>query len=171
MDRRTVKTRQKIEAGLMQLLESRHLNQVTVSALCQLVKINRSTFYRNYHDTYDVYEQMERRLTEQFLRESDLRKARDELLRLIYHHQTFYREFFYSQLESKYIKQTVRQIYRQMKGDPELVKNNPNLVISYQYNYYGFLGVIKEWLDRGCPESLQQLGAVLYQIIDRQYGL
>lgn len=41
--------------------------------------------------------------------------------------------------------------------------------VSYQYNYYGVVGVIKEWLAKGCKESPQKLSEVLYKIVDKQY--
>ncbi len=58
MDRRTAYTRMVIKDSLMQLLEKKHLSEITVKELCELAQINRATFYRNYMDIYDVYEQI-----------------------------------------------------------------------------------------------------------------
>lgn len=37
--------------------------------------------------------------------------------------------------------------------------------ISYQYNYYGVIGVIREWLNVGCPENPKEFGDIIYGIV------
>lgn len=111
MDQRTKKTRRKIENGLTKLLDHHHLDQITVKDLCRLININRSTFYRNYHDVYDVYEQMEQQIMQLFLANNDIKQSRVQLLKQIYDHQSFYRKFLYSRLESKYIKKAIQEMY------------------------------------------------------------
>ncbi len=105
MDRRTAYTRMVIKDSLIKLLEDKHLSEITVKAVCELAQINRATFYRNFMDVYDVYEQMEEELTASAFEGITIEEARYKLLDLIYENQTFYREFFFSRLESKYIKE------------------------------------------------------------------
>ena len=38
--------------------------------------------------------------------------------------------------------------------------------ILYQYNYYGAVGVIRDWVDRGCQESPEEFGNILYGIVE-----
>ncbi len=171
MDRRTAYTRMVIKDSLIKLLEKKHLSEVTVKELCELAEINRATFYRNFMDIFDVYEQMEEELTASAFDQLDIDEARYKLLEVIYENQTFYREFFYSRLESKYIKETIVQMYDHMKE--YLIVNNRYdeklFKISYQYNYYGVIGVIKEWLADGCPDGPQEFGDILYAIVEKQY--
>ncbi len=47
--------------------------------------------------------------------------------------------------------------------------NEKEFTISYQYNYYGAIGVIKEWLMDGCKEEPGSLGNTLYAIVEKQY--
>ncbi|RNM29142.1 hypothetical protein EDX97_10955 [Absicoccus porci] len=101
LDRRTAYTRMVIKESLYKLLEKKHLSEITVKELCAQADINRTTFYRNYMDIYDLYEQLEEELTEQAFADGDIQKDRYKLLELIYENQTFYREFFDSRLESR----------------------------------------------------------------------
>lgn len=45
-------SRAKLEAVFVELLQSRELNQITVSDICMQAGLNRSTFYANYADIY-----------------------------------------------------------------------------------------------------------------------
>lgn len=41
--------------------------------------------------------------------------------------------------------------------------------ISYPYNYYGMIGVLKEWLSDGCPEKPREFADIIYGIVEKQY--
>ncbi|MGI6205609.1 MAG: TetR/AcrR family transcriptional regulator [Anaerovoracaceae bacterium] len=171
MDRRTAYTRMVIRDSLYKLLEKKHLSEITVKELCELADINRATFYRNYQDIYDLFEKLEEQLTEEAFQDNDIEKDRYRLLEIIYQNQPFYREFFDSHLESQYIRKTVEKMYEEMKET--LIRrgtyDEKTFTVSYQYNYYGAIGVIREWLDRGCSEKPRELGDILYSIVEKQY--
>lgn len=171
MDRRTAYTRMVIQEALTDLLKEKHLDRITVKEICEKADINRATFYRNYMDIYDLYEQMEEELTENAFADGDIESDRYKLLEIIYENQSFYREFFDSRLESRFIKATVKTMYDQMK---ELLQkrgtyDERTFEISYQYNYYGAIGVIREWLNAECPETPKEFGDILYGIVEKQY--
>jgi AcrR family transcriptional regulator len=171
IDRRTAYTRMVIRESLYKLLQDKSLSEITVKELCELSDINRATFYRNYQDIYDLYEKLEMELTKNAFASGNIENDRYTLLELIYEHQEFYREFFNSRLESPYIKETLKTMYEKMK---KLLIANGNydertFQISYQYNYYGFIGVVQEWLRNGCLEKPREFGDTIYRIIEKQY--
>lgn len=172
MDRRNKYTQTVIKEALFTLLENKSLSQITVKELCQIADINRTTFYRNYTDIYDLYEKLEKELVSKTFSNDDIVNDRYKLLELIYENQSFYKEFFNSRLESKFIIDTVKNMYNQMK---QLLISRGSFdertfEISYQYNYYGVIGVLKEWLNAGCPEQPKAFGDILYSIVEKQYG-
>lgn len=171
MDRRTAYTKMVIKDSLYRLLGKKHLQNITVKELCELADINRATFYRNYQDIYDLFEKLEEELTEEAFRDHDMENDRYRLLEVIYQNQPFYREFFDSHLESRYIRETVRKMYDDMKEI--LIRrgtyDEETFTVSYQYNYYGAIGVIREWLDGGCRQKPRELGDILYKIVEKQY--
>lgn len=171
MDRRTEYTKMVIKVSLYKLLEKKHLSEITVKELCELADINRSTFYRNYQDIYDLFEKLEEQLIKETFQDKNIENDRYKLLDIIYQNQPFYREFFDSHLESQYIRKTVRKMYDEMK-DILIQRGNydeKTFSISYLYNYYGAIGVIRKWLDGGCREKPRELGEVLYAIVEKQY--
>lgn len=54
-------TRQVITDAFLQLLRQKSVEQITVKEVCALAQINRSTFYRQYKDCFDLMEQLEQR--------------------------------------------------------------------------------------------------------------
>lgn len=42
-------------------------------------------------------------------------------------------------------------------------------LISYQYNYYGLIGVIQDWIKDGCIQSPKVFGHIIFSFIEKQY--
>ena len=63
MDKRTIKTRNAITKAYTQALMSHPDRAVTVSEICRIADINKTTFYRNFNDIWDLYY----KLIEQFV--------------------------------------------------------------------------------------------------------
>lgn len=172
MDRRKKYTQQEIQRAFIKELRTKHISQITIKGICDEAQINRSTFYRNYVDIYDLFEQMERQLTAESFDDDDLDKARYRLIHTIYQHQVFYREFLAVGLKSSYIEQVEGRLKEQVKRKlkAQVKYDEESFELEYQYNYYGVLGVIKVWLDKGCPSSPDEFARKLFSIVDRQYG-
>lgn len=54
-DLRVIKTKESIEAALLELLRTKPINKVTVAELSRLARINKGTFYLHYLDIFDLY--------------------------------------------------------------------------------------------------------------------
>lgn len=66
VDRRVRKTKQQLRDGLTQLLFEKPAKDITVRELADKVDINRGTFYLHYRDIFDMVEQIENEMFEQF---------------------------------------------------------------------------------------------------------
>lgn len=160
-----------IRDALVELLETKHLDEITVKELCEKADINRATFYRNYLDIYDLFEKLEEELTRKAFGDTGMEEGRYRLLDLIYENQVFYREFFRAGLTSSYVQKELEEMSEQTK---EILKKRgtydpKTFAVSYRYNCCGAVGVIKDWVMRGCPEKPEDLGEILYGIVDKQY--
>jgi len=58
-DKRVRKTKRALRLGLAELLTEKDIQNITVSELSDKVEINRSTFYANFADIYDLYRKTE----------------------------------------------------------------------------------------------------------------
>ena len=66
MDLRIVKTRENLNKALVDQLHHKPLSKITVTELCRMAKINRSTYYLHYRDPYDQYEKLENSIYQDF---------------------------------------------------------------------------------------------------------
>ncbi len=60
-DLRVLRTRKAIEQALITLLGKLPLEKITVQDICQEALVNKGTFYRHYHDKYEVASSLARR--------------------------------------------------------------------------------------------------------------
>lgn len=54
MNQRTIKARKKIYSGLLLTMKNKSFEEIKVSDICKEANVNRSTFYNNFNDKYDL---------------------------------------------------------------------------------------------------------------------
>lgn len=59
-DRRVRRTKALLLKGLISLMETKDVKDISVKELADLADINRSTFYLHYNDIYDMLNQIEK---------------------------------------------------------------------------------------------------------------
>lgn len=65
-DLRVTKTKQNIQSHFLDLLQSIDFQNITIKLLIKECQINRSTFYRNYEDKYDLIQKIVQQLLNEF---------------------------------------------------------------------------------------------------------
>lgn len=63
-DLRILKTQERLQNGLLELLETKELKAITVKEICDKAGISRNAFYHHYNYKEDLYDQMVARATE-----------------------------------------------------------------------------------------------------------
>ena len=66
-DLRIMKTQEKLQNALLELLAEKELKAITVKEICDRAGISRNAFYQHYGYKEDLYEQMVARATENIL--------------------------------------------------------------------------------------------------------
>ena len=65
-NRRVKYSKKLIQDSLLQLLQEKPLEKITVKELCERADVNRGTFYRYYEDIFDLFETIEQALATDF---------------------------------------------------------------------------------------------------------
>ena len=47
-------SQEKIEKAFVNLVQEKEIKEISVTEICKIAKLNRSTFYANYLDIYDL---------------------------------------------------------------------------------------------------------------------
>lgn len=158
-------SQERIEKVFIRLVQTREVNDISVSEICKLAKVNRTTFYANYLDIYDLVDKVKDRMIEEFagMFSVDKRGHNDENYLLMFNHiknnQIFYRTYFRLGFDVSYDISYF---------DSKLAKQRyNNKFIDYHCEFFkaGISAVIKKWLNNDCKESPEDL----LEIIKSEY--
>ncbi len=155
-------SKQKIESAFLELLEKKDITKITVSELCKRTGLNRSTFYANYLDVYDLADKLCDRLTYEVnaLYENDLPTWGFDYLKLFEHiqaNQILYRTYF----KLGYDRMDVVGLSA-LKQDSSLFPQK-HLHYHVEFHRAGLNAIIKKWLNDGCKESPKDMESIIKQ--------
>ncbi|RGY99465.1 TetR-like C-terminal domain-containing protein [Clostridium sp. AM58-1XD] len=157
---------QKIERAFIQLLQTKNVDEITVTDLCKLAQLNRSTFYANYIDVYDLVEKLEMKMMEDFQTLYADEEANgynsNDFLKLFYHireNQLFYNTYFKLNFDLNV------QITNYDKALAEKYYDLENIEYHMEFFRAGITAVIKRWLKGGCVLSPEEV----FEIIKSEY--
>ena len=66
MDLRVMKTKKNIREAFLELRKKHSLDDIKVNALCEKALINKTTFYNHYQDIYELSEELEAEVLDDF---------------------------------------------------------------------------------------------------------
>ena len=161
-NKRRKETRDKISKAFVTLLQTKEINEISVTDICKLAKINRSTFYVNYLDIYDLADKIGQELEQEvsflYQEEKDTQNNSNDFLKLFKHikdNQIFYNTYFKLKMDQNFI---IREY------DYNLSKELYNdKYIDYHMEFFkaGLNAIIKKWLNSGCKESPEEIENIL----------
>ena len=160
-NKRRRESQEKIEQAFMKLLQTHEINNIKVSDIVKMTGVNRSTFYANYVDVYDLADKVKERLIQESISrfekynfaESDIGIL--NVFRHVKEDPAFYIIYFKLSSDDKH----------------NITFHNPDNVEQYQLvgdiNYHielfrcGLNSVIKLWIKNGLKESPEEMVQIL----------
>lgn len=82
-NKRKKDSREKIQKIFLELIQTKEINQITVSDICKKANLNRTTFYSNYIDIYDLADKIKDNLYQEVI---NIYKPERKLFLLLYIH-------------------------------------------------------------------------------------
>jgi AcrR family transcriptional regulator len=162
-NKRRKESQEKIEKAFIELLQTRQINEITVSDLIKTTGLNRSTFYANYIDIYDLADKTREKLEREFsnlFADYDYFNEQSGALKMFTHikeNQIFYKTYFKLCYDEKHLI----SIYDTRRAEQEHMDSNIKYHIEFFRN--GLNAIIKMWLSGGCVESPEEMAVVLKQ--------
>ena len=160
-NKRRKESREKIEKAFVELLQSREIKDISVSDLIKITGLNRSTFYANYIDIFDLADKVREALERDFsnlFADYDYFNERSGALKMFRHikeNQLFYKTYFKLCYDDKHLV----SIYDPNRAEQEHISANIKYHIEFFRN--GLNAIIKLWLAGGCKESPEEMAEVL----------
>jgi AcrR family transcriptional regulator len=162
-NRRRKESQDKIEKAFIELLQTEKLKDISVSALIKTAGLNRSTFYANYIDIFDLADKTRQKLEQDFsnlFADYDYFNERSGALKMFQHikeNQLFYKTYFKLCYDDKHLL----SVYDPKRAAKEHISGNLKYHIEFFRN--GLNAIIKIWLADGCKESPEEMAEVLKQ--------
>lgn len=153
---------ERIEKVFIELLQTKELQEITVSDICKLCELNRSTFYANFIDIYDLVDKVREHLEEEVNRLYEAEKTQgfnsNDYLRLFHHikdNQLFYRTYF----KLGYDNQFKLEYYDIHQAQRDF--DDKHIVYHAEFFRCGFNAIVKMWLAGGCKETPEEMDGII----------
>ena len=152
----------KIEQTFVELLQTKEINQITVSDICKKAELNRSTFYANYADIYDLADKIREYLESEidclYKNERTNKFNSNDYLRLFRHikdNLIFYKTYFKLGYDNNF------KITSYDTAQAEKYFGNRHIKYHIEFFKCGLNAIIKMWLENGCTETPEEMAEIL----------
>ena len=155
------KSQEQIEKIFLQLIQKKNIDEISVSTICDKANLNRSTFYSNYIDIYDLAEKIKQQMEIEFAQFQLSNNAKQDengylsMFKYIKDNQIFFKTYF--KLEE--ISKSLPTQYRVELAE----KYYDNKFIDYHIEFFraGLNTIIKKWLNNGCKETPEEINEII----------
>lgn len=161
-NKRRKNSQEKIERAFVHFLQTKEINEISVTDICKEAKLNRSTFYTNYLDVYDLVEKIVKKIENDvfmlYQEERETKNNTNDFLKLFRHikeNQIFYKTYFKLNKDKHFIIQ---------QYDTNLSKHMyDDKFIDYHIEFFmaGLNAIVKKWLNNDCKESPEEIDHIL----------
>ncbi|KKI89532.1 transcriptional regulator [Bacillus sp. SA1-12] len=179
-DLRIVKTKEALHHALLELLNGKALEEISISEICRKAKINRGTFYLHYSQIEDLFEEYFKEITADLTRSYQepyryasvlkISKLDSSTIRIFHHiekYKPFYRIVFSKKVPLMYyylLFEEIRHLLLQDKESSLKDGINPELFCAYQAN--AIIGIIIDWYKNDFSYHASYLNNQLVQILN-----
>ncbi|WP_337090278.1 TetR-like C-terminal domain-containing protein [Leuconostoc pseudomesenteroides] len=156
-----------IEKAFVRLLQYQEIKEISVTKICQEAHVNRSTFYANFIDVFDLVDKLQERMMSEFTElyeyEVNEKYNSNDFLKLFRHisaNRILYKTYFKLNLNLK---------VNIVEDDSDLAKklfNSEYLDYHSEFFRSGITAIIRKWLNNDCdlsPATMSHIIASEYQ--------
>ncbi len=161
-NKRRKNSQEKIERAFVHFLQTKEINEISVTDICKEAKLNRSTFYANYLDVYDLAEKIVKKIENDvfmlYQEERETKNNTNDFLKLFRHikeNQIFYKTYFKLNRDKHFIIQQYDTNLSKYMYDDKF--------IDYHIEFFmaGLNAIVKKWLNNDCKESPEEIDHIL----------
>ena len=160
-NKRKRESQDKIEKTFLQLIQKKNVEAISVSDICKITGLNRSTFYANYIDIYDLVEKVKLRMAEDFANTQHSKNSKQDhqgyinMFTEIKENQIFFKTYF--KLEDISLS-PITQYNIEMANT---FYNNEHIDYHIAFFRAGLNAIIKKWLNNDCKESPEEMVEII----------
>ncbi len=171
MDRRIRYTKMIIKEALIQLLNTKDINKITVSEICKIADINRATFYRYYLDVYDLIDKVKDEFSKEII--TALQNVEDnysmadflkKMLTIFFNNKDLVKILFTVQNNLYFFNDILDITYTLFKNkwinDLDSI-DNEEIEYATVFIFNGSLGIINYWIKSDFEQNIDEIAHVI----------
>ena len=172
------RTQTLLKDGLTSLMKQKPIQKISVKELTDSVNLNRGTFYLHYKDIYDLMEQIESDLLQEFQEINDTHKFSEmngspypllvDLFRFLKKHAEFARILVIENRDQHFVDQLKHILLERCMTDWAQMFENANQELYSFYSSYvlsGCIGILETWLRDGTIQSPEVMAKYAENVI------
>ena len=181
-DRRVRKSKDSLKNSLIELMQSKSVNNITVKELVIKADLNRSTFYNYYCDIPDMLKKLEEELYTEFLytierhiykcdKNIDVQEGTHEFIEdmcnVIKDNYDFCKCIFSKNGDLNFLFELEEIIENHLRDQLKEKFDRKVDHLSYVYSFFksGYIGILKTWMKGGCKESTKEIADLTYNLL------
>ncbi|WP_047980265.1 TetR/AcrR family transcriptional regulator [Ornithinibacillus contaminans] len=180
IDLRVVKTKESLHHALLELLQKKVLEEITISEICRMAKVNRGTFYLHYNQVEDLFEEYFKEITADLansyqepyrhvsvLKTSELDPNTIQIFDHIAKYQEFYRIIFSKKVPMMYYYLLFEEVKALLLHDQVgLLAEGINHELHSAYQANAIIGMILDWYQHDFSYPVSYLNEQLVKFIN-----
>ena len=160
-------TAQKMQQALIGLLDKKEFNAISISEICKLAEVNRSTFYAHYQNTYDLLLETHNSTMKNFFNhfKNINLDAKDDLyvsqtylipfLEFVKNNQKVFNAYLHNMsfLANQSYEMLLRDFFQPMFKKYGVIDTT---LINYMTKFYlqGITAIVTTWLENNCADDI-----------------
>lgn len=171
-NRRVRMTKSMMKEALLELLEKKPLDKITVKDICESADVNRSTFYSYYESIEQLLLEIEDDVLNQLPMNPDSSEdysnehflsALEEFFDYVRDNERLFRILIVQRDSSSFNHRLVNTIMEKYRS---VLKIKDELIARYTYVYCvsGVIGMLKEWINGNFPISTREFAQIVLQM-------
>lgn len=183
----------KMNKALLELLEKKDFEYITIKEICALAEVNRSTFYLHYENTSDLLKETTQYITDSFLsyfsvekQSISLKFEKSDLKDLVFITPEYLSPYLtFIKENQRVFKTSIKQfgsmdfngVYNKMFKyifNPILERFDfPENIRPYVLKFYltGITAIVMEWLENDCSEEIDNIIKIIIDCVVGKSGI
>ena len=164
-------TKSMLKNALIQLLQEKRIEKITIYELCATAQINRTTFYKYYGNQYDLMKDIEQdffsELEQYLLMKDELQfDALERTMGYLKDNLPTCRVILNTIADQQFPQRLFSLPVIRSILDECICRNFPERYKDYVKLFFiqGGFSIIRTWLNGGCQESPKEIAELLYQV-------
>ncbi|MBO4653034.1 MAG: TetR/AcrR family transcriptional regulator [Lachnospiraceae bacterium] len=163
-------TKRMLKEALVQLLENKPIEKVTVYEICQTAEINRTTFYKYYGSPYDLIEDIEADFLHELeinLQDADNLYTLQNLLTYINTHRDACLVLLKSDTSTGFLEKVFSHTQLTRQLEERIAPDQSEVSRKYlkEFVVYGSYSIVRKWLLSEQPEPPEEIARIIINVV------